>query len=314
MMVVMNTELHQLDIKKVLVTGATGLVGRAICRALVKQEMELVVLGRREEEVFRRDWNLPCKYYQWKNPAEVLPPREALEVDAVIHLMGEPLAGKRWNRERKKAFRSSRIDSTRNLVQSIREASAPVKVFVSASAIGIYGEGGDQSLTEESGVGDDYLASLCRDWEEEARKAPCRSVQCRLGLVLSPKGGALAEMVPIFKKGLGGPLANGRHWMSWIHIDDVVGAFLRALHDSNYHGPLNVVAPNPVRNREFTRTLARALNVMAVLPAPKIALKIALGEMAQVVLASQKVSPVKLMAQDYTFLHTDLEEALDSLY
>ncbi len=302
--------------KRILVTGASGCIGQRLCQNLLDNGWSLVVLGRKTQAEFRENFSLPCEYHQWSTKKETESQeaqlREALNVDAVIHLMGESLAGRRWTKKAKKEFYSSRIEVTRNLVTAINRSARSIRVFICASAIGIYGEG--EAFTEESDPGDDFLAKLCKDWEREAKKVYCRSIQLRLGLVLSNQGGALEKMVPIFKRGIGGPLSNGLQWMSWVHIDDAIGVIHAVLSHTDLEGPINVVAPNPVRNREFTKILARVLNVRASLPAPKFALRIVLGEMAEMIVMSQKVLPEKLRLHEYKFIFTSLEDALHDLY
>jgi len=301
-------------IKRILVTGATGHIGYNICLAILESEFELIVIGRKNESNFRQKFSLPCKYFQWTNPAKSLPPVEAMDVDAVIHLMGEPLDGKKWTEKRKLEIRSSRINSTKNMVNAIESALGRIKVFVTASAIGIYGDRRDEILTEKSKIGDNFLANLCQEWEQEAKKSTCRNVQLRFGIVLSHDSGALKKMVPIFENSFGGPLSSGTQWMSWVHIDDVVGIVMKTLHDPKLIGPINIVSPTPVRNKEFTELLASALKVKAIFPVPKIALRLVLGEMAGVVLSSQKVLPEKLTVNNYTFKFTNLADAFNSIF
>ena len=259
------------EIKRVLVTGATGHIGYNICMAILESKIELIVLGRQNESNFRQGFSLPCKYFQWKRPAENLPPLQAMDVDAVIHLMGEPLDGRRWTEQRKLELHSSRINSTINMVNAIEGAVGRIKILVTASAIGIYGDGGDNTLTERSKISDGFLAKLCQDWEQEAKKSSCRNVQLRFGIVLANDSRALKKMLPIFENGFGGPLSSGNQWMSWVHIEDVVGITMKTLHDPKLAGQINIVSPEPVRNREFTKLLASALKVKAILPVPKIA-------------------------------------------
>ena len=301
-------------IKRLLVTGATGHIGYNICVAILKSEIGLIVLGRKNESNFRQDFSLPCKYFQWSNPAESSPPAQAMDVDAVIHLMGEPLDGQRWTERQKSEFRSSRIKSTRNMVHAINASLGRIKVFLTASAIGIYGEGGDNTITEKSKIGDDFLAILCHDWEQEAKKASCRNAQLRFGIVLANDSRALKKMLPVFENGFGGPLSSGNQWMSWVHIEDVVGITMKTIYDPKLAGQINVVSPEPVRNREFTKLLASALKTKALFPVPKIALRIVLGEMAGVVLLSQKVLPEKVAENNYSFKYSKLADAFSSLF
>jgi len=229
----------------------------------------------------------------------VLPP-----CDAVVNLAGEPVA-QRWTAEARERIRSSRVDGTRRLVDALQKN--PPKVLVSASAIGYYGSRGDEILTEASAPGDDFLAKVCVDWEREAMRAEefgVRVVRVRIGVVLGP-GGALAKMLPIFKLGLGGPIADGKHWMSWIHIDDMVRLIEFAI-ENPVTGAINAVAPNPVTNAEFTRELARAIHRPAIFPVPKLALKALYGEMASILWASQRVTPAVASNTGFNFRYPTL--------
>jgi hypothetical protein len=301
--------------KKILLTGANGFIGTALSKQLLLNNWNLIIVGRKTESEFKRSFSLPCTYYQWLNPTSSPPPKEALEnIEAVINLMGEPLAGKRWTNELKKQFLDSRVQSTRLLIEALKINQPKLKTFISASAIGIYGNQKNTNLNEQSDLGKDFLSSLCQDWETEALKAPGRSIQIRLGLVLSTRGGALSQIAPLFEAGLGGKLSDGTQWMSWIHIDDAVNIFMETLNNSFYSGPVNAVAPQPVINEEFTVELARALKVKAILPAPRLAIQFALGEIADMILASQKVLPNILLKNDFKFLFPDLQSALKSIY
>ena len=254
--------------KNLLITGATGLIGSQLSKRLIQEGWALTVLGRRTEDKFRSEFSLPCRYFQWSHPTVNPPPREAMDVNAAIHLMGESIAKSRWTRELKQELKDSRIDTTALLVASLKN-QPNLETFICASAIGIYGDRGDETLTEASSLDGGFLGALCKEWESEARKIPCRSVQIRTGIVLSTRGGALSTIAPLFKKRLGGHLGNGQQWMSWIHIDDLVEIYVRALTDSSLKGPVNAVAPNPERNKDFTQDLAQALHVKALLPAPR---------------------------------------------
>lgn len=235
-------------------------------------------------------------------------------VDAVIHLSGAGIGDGRWTSERKKVLRSSRIDTTRVLVDSLSRLKKKPRVLLVASAIGYYGTRDDEILTESSANGTDFLALLCRDWEAEARRASTigiRTVTLRYGIVLSGKGGALPRMLPPFKLGLGGRLGSGQQWMSWIAIEDVLGIIRFAIANEQISGPVNLVAPNPVRNAEFTRLLAGMLHRPAIFPAPAFVLRIMLGEMADaLLLASDRVQPQKLLMAGYKFRFEILEPAL----
>jgi hypothetical protein len=234
--------------------------------------------------------------------------------DAVVNLAGASIAGGRWTKERKELLRTSRIDTTRALVNALAKMNARPRVLVSASAIGIYGDRGEEALTEESKPGTDFLAGLTRDWEAEALKAEAlgiRVVLARFGIILARHGGALAKMLLPFKLGVGGKLGSGQQWMSWITLEDVVGIIRFAIENGAARGAANVVAPRPVQNAEFTKVLAKALHRPALFPAPTFALRLALGEMADaLLLSSQRVTPSRLRELGYEFLHTDLSNAL----
>ncbi|MBZ5604850.1 MAG: TIGR01777 family oxidoreductase [Acidobacteriia bacterium] len=239
--------------------------------------------------------------------AIVLPP-----CDAVVNLAGEPVA-QRWTAAAREKIRSSRVDGTRRLVEAMRKN--PPKVLVSASAIGYYGSRGDDVLTESSAPGDDFLAKVCIEWEREAMRAEefgVRVVILRIGVVLGPGGGALAKMLPIFRLGLGGPIADGRHWMSWIHIDDMVRLIEFAL-ENPIRGVLNATAPNPVTNAEFTRELARVVHRPAIFPVPKFVLRMLYGEMASILWASQRVLPEAANLAGFDFRFREVGSAFSTI-
>jgi len=237
--------------------------------------------------------------------------------DAAVNLAGASIAGGRWSAERKAVLRASRIDTTRALVEALAKMNVRPSVLVSASAIGIYGNRGDELLTEESKAGADFLAGLAREWEAEALKAEAlgiRVVLSRFGIILSREGGALAKMLLPFKLGAGGRLGSGQQWMSWVTLEDVVGILRMAIEKAAVRGAVNVVAPQPVKNAEFTKVLAKALHRPALFPAPAFALRLALGEMADaLLLSSQRVAPQKLQQAGYRFLHPELRAALSAI-
>jgi uncharacterized protein (TIGR01777 family) len=292
---------------RALVTGATGFLGRRLVRALDRP----VILSRRPESAKRILGDL--EIHAWE-PIEGPPPGEALgEVEVIFHLAGEPVAAGRWNAKRKGLIRESRVRGTQNLVTAIESHQLKPKVLVSGSAVGYYGSRGEEILEESASPGTDFLSEVCIAWEAEARRAAAlgtRVVTPRIGLVLGPAGGALARMLTPFKLGLGGKLASGEQWMPWIHIDDIVGLFLHAAERSEILGPMNAVAPSPVRNSEFTRTLARVLGRPAVFPVPALALKIIFGELASALLASERVVPHVAEETGYRYRYSSLEEAL----
>jgi uncharacterized protein (TIGR01777 family) len=237
--------------------------------------------------------------------------------DAVVHLAGESVVG-RWTAEKKKAIRDSRVLGTRHLVAALAQAEVKPRVLVCASAVGFYGDRGDELLREESPSGQGFLPEVCREWEDASRiagDAGIRTVNIRIGLVLSAKGGALAKLLTPFKLGLGGRIGSGQQWWSWIHVDDVVGGIHHAMRSESLAGAVNLVAPNPVRNAEFTRVLASVLGRPAFFPVPEFALRMAFGKMAagELLLSSQRTEPGKLLAEGYEFRFRELRGALANL-
>ncbi len=298
----------------VLVTGATGFIGRALCATLKERRHTFTALGRRPD---RTKAAVPGvkEVWRWRPRMEPAPQAAIQGAGAVVHLAGESVAG-RWNAYKKRAIRDSRVIGTQHLIEAMSGAKSKPGVLVCASAVGYYGNRGEEELTEESGVGKDFLAEVCQAWEAEARRAEelgVRVVLIRNGIVLGLSGGALKQMLLPFKLGLGGPLGNGNQWMPWVHIEDVVGIILHALGHPSVRGPVNVTAPTPVRNREFTQTLANVLHRPAFIPAPAFGLKILLGEFADVLLASQRALPKRIQETGYTFHHSTLEAALRAM-
>jgi uncharacterized protein (TIGR01777 family) len=295
---------------EVFVTGATGLIGRALCAALLRRGDGVVVLSRSPEAAARL---VPGARVVGGDPAVAGPWQDALaRADACVNLAGEPLDA-RWNEERKRRFRESRIAATRNVAAVLRERGPGV--LVSASAVGFYGDRGDEELTEDAAPGDDFLARLCRDWEEAAAKAGPRArvALLRTGLVLARDGGALPRMAAPFRVFAGGPLGDGSAFQPWIHLADEVGLALLALDDDRAIGPINAAGPAPARNRELARAIGKALRRPALLPAPAAAIRIAVGEMADVVLASQRVLPRRALALGYRFRFPEVGPAVADL-
>jgi uncharacterized protein len=302
----------------ILMTGATGLVGTALVQAFTAEGhviYRLVRPGSTRNETISGVFDIPWSPAQ----AEILGfPKNELprNVDAVINLAGAPIAGGRWSAERKALLRSSRIDTTRGLVRAMADMTPRPRVFISASAIGYYGDRGDEVLTENSAPGTDFLATLAKEWEDEAVKAEqfgIRVVVARLGVVLAKTGGALPQMMMPFRFGLGGKLGSGRQWMSWIALEDVVTIIRTALATDSLKGAVNLVSPEPVRNADFTRSLARALHRPAIFTAPAFALRLAMGHMSEMILAGTRVTPQVLLQHGYQFHHTQLDEALSAI-
>lgn len=292
-----------------LITGGTGFIGRNLVKRLAKP----VVLGRDPERIRRELGDVEANRWDARSP---LDPDLFTGIDTVFHLAGEPIASGRWDTEKKERIRKSRVEGTRLLVDALGRTAAPPATLICASAIGFYGSRGDEILSESSPAGHDFLAGVCGEWEEEAKRAErfgVRVVSLRIGVVLGPDGGALEKMLPPFRLGLGGRLGSGRQYMSWIHRDDLVGLLLHAADNETLHGPVNAVAPQPVTNREFTATLARVLHRPALLPVPAFILKMALGEFADVLLGSQRVIPEKAQKAGFHFAHQRLDETLAGL-
>lgn len=295
---------------RALVTGATGLLGRALVARLPSPR----VLSRDPASAERQLGQV--RALPW-DPAREPAPAAALEgVEAVFHLAAESLAEGRWSAERKRRIRDSRVLGTRNLVAGLAAMpGARPRVLVSASAVGYYGDRGDEELDEHAPAGEGFLAEVCAAWEREAQAATAlgvRVVCVRSGVVLAPGGGALARMLPAFRLGAGGPLGGGTQWMPWIHRDDAVGLFLHASREEAIEGPLNAVSPQPVTNAAFTRALGAALHRPAVVPIPRAALRIVFGEMSSVLFESQRVAPRVAERTGYRFVHPELAGALRS--
>lgn len=295
---------------KIIVAGASGFVGAALLPALRGEGHRVLRLVRREA---RADDEV-----QWNPSASVLDARRLEGVEAAINLAGENLAGRRWSAEQKQRIFKSRVDTTRTLSAALVRMSPKPHVLINASAIGIYGDRGDERLDEGATCGLGFLAEICRVWEAETavvEQAGIRTVRARFGTILAKEGGALAKMLPAFRWGVGGPFGSGRQWMSWVSRDDVVGALLHALKTPALSGPVNVVAPEPVTNRDFATTLGRVVHRPAFLPAPAWGLRLALGrEMTdEALLASAHVVPAALLKTGYRFHHPALEGALRAM-
>lgn len=290
----------------ILITGSTGLIGSSLGTLLVRQNHHIIHAVRKppasEDQVF---WN----------PGTFTMDSKAFDgVDAVVHLAGESITGGRWTAEKKRRIRESRIRGTRLLSETMAGLSTPPKVFVSTSAVGYYGDRGDEALDEASGPGTGFLADVCREWEDAtgpAREKGIRTVILRLGIVLSATGGALARMLPVFRLGLGGKIGGGRQFMSWIALQDLTEIILYVIDTESLHGPVNAVSPNPVTNRKFAKTLSRVLSRPAFFSLPGAAARLAFGEMADaLLLASARVLPSRLQAEQYPFRFAHLENAL----
>ena len=291
----------------VLISGATGLIGSALVPELEANGHTVTRLSRSQPGANTIRWD----------PSAGTIEGDLEGTEAVVHLAGESIAQGRWSPDKKRRILDSRVRGTRLLAERIAALSTPPKVMVSTSAVGYYGDRGDEVLTEESAPGADFLAGVCREWEaaaEPAQRAGIRVVHPRLGIVLSPRGGALGTTLPIFKLGGGGKVGSGQQWWSWVALDDVVGSIVHALTDETVEGPVNVGSPNPMTNAEYTKVLGKVLGRPTVLPLPAPAARIMLGEVADaLLLASQRMRPAKLEATDYSFRYPQLEGALRHL-
>jgi uncharacterized protein len=294
---------------RVLITGASGLIGKALQRSFAEKGYEMLLAGRREPRKGNEiRWTVEDGFAE----ADL----ERLErLDAVVHLAGEGIAGLRWTDEKKKAIRDSRVIGTHTIVNTLAGLKQKPKVFVTGSALGYYGDRGDEIVTETSRPGDTFLAEVCRDWEIESRRAEdsgIRTVLLRTGIVLSKDGGALATMLTPFKFGVGGVVGSGKQWMSWISLDDVIGIINYAIENENLRGAVNVVAPNPVTNEEFTKTLGDVLYRPTILPLPEFAVNLVFGEMGDALLIdSTRVEPRRLNDAGYKFKFPELKSALE---
>jgi uncharacterized protein (TIGR01777 family) len=293
---------------RVLISGASGPIGTALLASFERESTQVVRMVRGPaQNPAQLSWD----------PFRPLPPSLVSGFDAVIHLSGESVVG-RWTAEKKSNIYESRVQGTRNLATVLAQSEARPRVFICASAIGFYGNRGDEILGENSPKGRGFLPEVCGEWENASRIAAAagiRTVNVRIGVVLSPKGGALGKMLTPFKLGLGGRLGSGQQWMSWIHVDDIVGGIHHAIRTESLSGPVNLVAPNAVRNAEFTKVLASALKRPAIFPVPEFALRLAFGKEAaeEMLLASARVQPGKLGSSGYKFRFPALRAALESL-
>jgi hypothetical protein len=295
---------------KILVTGSTGMVGSALVPFLAAGGHDVVRL-------VRGDAPPGAPAARWDPAAGRIDSGGLEGLDAVVHLAGENIAAGRWTAARKARIRDSRVNGTRLLAGALARLQRRPRVLVCASAVGFYGDRGDEVLRETSHPGTGFLPEVCREWEaaaEPAARAGVRVVNARIGFVLSPSGGGLKKMLPPFRLGLGGPIGDGRQYVSWVSIEDVTGVILHAVRSQALVGPVNTVAPNPVTNREFTRTLARILSRPAIFPMPAFAARLAFGELADaILLSSQRVEPARLKASGYEFRHPHLDDALRAL-
>ena len=292
---------------KVLITGASGLIGTELQKSFAAKGHEMLLASRKEPA--------DDKHVQWDIETGFADPEKLEGIDVVVHLAGENISGLRWTEEKKKAIRDSRVLGTRNVVDAISKLKNRPKVFIASSAIGFYGERGDEEVTESSAVGKNFLAEVCREWEAESRRAEdagIRTVLLRTGIVLSKDGGALGTMLLPFKLGLGGVIGSGKQWMSWISMDDHIAAINYTIENENLRGAVNSVAPHPVTNEEFTKTLGDVLYRPTFLPIPEFAVSMVFGEMGDaLLLASTKVLPKRLQDAGFEFKYPNLKPAIE---
>ena len=302
---------------KILITGATGFVGTALTKKLLDQGHEIHVLTRNKESLASVFKNPHVTAFEWRDTS-TLPPLESIHgINGVINLMGENIAAKRWSKEQKSKLHTSRVESTMNLTSLINQnLSSPLEFFISSSAIGIYPVNLNKSLDEDTKIGNNFLANLCKDWEAAAHtlKKVNRVVIIRTGVVLEKHGGALAKMLPPFKLGLGGPIGDGNQFMSWIHLDDLVNLYCAAANNKEMSGEYNGCAPHPIDNFQFTKALGHALHRPTLIPVPAIGLKIAFGEMSTVILDSQKVVSKRLPEPHFGFQYETIESAMNKIF
>lgn len=296
---------------KILISGASGFIGLNLIKLLKEEGHEVFGLTRNIERAQKKDPEVI--WIEWKNFNEGVDLKPYGEMDAAINMVGENLADKRWNNEQKKVIYNSRIDASETLFKMIKKSQARIKTFISTSAIGIYGNRMSEETHEGSLVVDDYIGKLCQDWEavvEKHKDMTDRSVIIRVGLVLGKDGGMMEKMLPIFQWGIGGKLARGNQYMSWIHITDICRIFHKAITDNSMQGIYNGTAPFPVKNSDFTKYLGKILNKPTFFSVPRFALKIAMGEMAEHVLSGARVVPRKLKEDNFHFIYPTLEVAL----
>lgn len=296
---------------KILITGATGNVGSHLLPLLFRQGHQIVVLSRDAARA-KDSLQWPVEYYSWNPLLDDVPANAVTGVEVVINLMGEGIASKRWSETQKKKIRDSRVISSQKLIQAFKEQSS-LKTWVQASAIGYYAHNGEQTVTEDSALGSGFLAQVSHEWEGclDSLNDSVRKTILRIGIVLSDQGGALQKMLPVFQAGVGSPLGSGEQFMSWIHVKDLAKLICESIENSSYQGVINAVAPNPVTNREFSKTLASVLKRWCLFAVPAFLIRLLFGELSQLVLEGQKVNSNKL--ESFSFDYPNLEQALKDL-
>ena len=301
------------NVKKLLLTGATGFVGKVLVPKLIEEGYELTLLARNVEKA-QKLFPLPIQIFKWDAMRDEVPAAALEGVEGIVNLIGEGIADKRWSPTRKRLLEESRTLPLQKIARSLKIQNIKAKVIVGASAIGIYEDRAEEYLSESSESKSGYLGKLCQDWESETQKVPAdRHCMLRIGIVLGQDGGALKSMLPPFRIGFGGRLGNGQQWMSWIHIEDLSNMILHSLKTESMAGPINAVAPTPVRNLEFTKAIASGLKRPAPFPVPTIAIKLLFGELSKVLLSSQKVSAEKVLGNGFRFKFPLIEEAMKDI-
>ena len=306
---------------KLLLTGCTGFIGRELIPLLIEEGHSLTVISRRPKVKLKMIANNPSLRLIQMNPAEATSwKNEEIQTslkscEGVINLAGEPIADKRWTNDHCKEITNSRLETTKNLIQNLRDLNKSPKVLINASAIGFYGSHSQNKFTEENHPGDDYLANLCKEWESIAKNRPnaTRLLIIRIGIVLAKDGGALGKMLPIFRAGLGGPIGNGKQWMSWIHRTDLCNLIKESLKNSSWSGVINGVAPNPVNMKEFSYSLGKVLGRPSLLAVPGPILKLILGDGARVVLEGQNVQSTRFKKLNFNFQFPNINDAFKGI-
>lgn len=299
----------------VFITGATGLVGQKLVKTLKDKGQKLTIISRNIQSA-KSILGEGLNFIEWDFSKGNFDTKDFTNQDTIINLAGENIANMRWSDEQKKVLYNSRVMTTRLICESLENSNKKVKTFINASAIGIYGNRGQEFLTESSPIGAGFLGNLCDDWETELKRAQNvanRQVFMRIGVVLSKEGGALLKMLTPFKLGLGGCIGDGAQWMSWIHIDDLVNLFVNAVENESLTGAVNCVSPYPVQNKKFTKVLCKTLKRPKLFCIPPITLKLSMGEMSSIVLDSQKVVSEKLPGLGFEFKYSKIENALKNL-
>ncbi len=291
----------------ILITGGRGFVGSALSRELRTAGHDVVITTRKESE--------SQSELTW-NPPSLIPPNKISKFKAIVNLAGDSIYSDRWTKDKKERIRSSRVNTTHYLIESIKNADVKPEILINASAVGFYGPSGNEEITENVSAGEDFLASVCKEWESEALKAEklgVRTVITRFGLVLGKNGGALQKMIPPFKAYAGGYLGTGKQWMSWVHVEDVSGFIKYAIEHSKISGMYNLTSPNPITNKDFGTVLGKALGRPSIFPVPGFVLKAVLGEFGEILLTGQRCIPERALTAGYTFKYPALDEALKSI-